>query len=793
MGAEIGKDKRGSRSLLALVVVFCMMFSMIAAIGSPSAWAKSTRAAIVVEVNGDVSVRKAGGSKSYTAYEDMSLNQGDLIITGASSSVVLRTADHDDELTIGEHAEVSLTELANQGNGKTSKFKMWAGSAWMKVKSLVSSEDSFEVETPTAVMGVRGTSLFTSVDPITGRTSMIVTAGIVRATTTTAIENEQTRKALQESKFTNVYPSQQIILDSRDQVADLRAKVDYADIGSLVNSASPRVIESIVRGMAEIQKENDELKQTLLQKLQNPPKPGDTGTLKIQSLDDLNKISKNFDSLISLIAKEAIDAKKIEQKLIDQVNQQISDTFKKIDLSKVEQLDKTAGLDPEIEKLKQALAQQQALSRAEEENAALLRTKQRLSDLLAKIENEKKARDEANKNAVQDANEKATSSYVSRLTDEERKAFNDNQKKNESGTNPQPGVPPVFGGGGGSGGGSSSGSRNERPPAPTLVSPSSSTTTFNPAVVTLRAPADTTIQIFNGNELVGSANGNGAQDVPIQLSLLAEGEYNVTAQTVRIGRTSDKISIPAITISDAPILISPKTELVTNSPVIVVKAPLNSDILILNGGTVIAKATGKGEQQDVSIPLAGFGTDGVTVYDKLSVVTERMGWRSKEIAIPKVTVDRSMGIELKSASRQNNTVTANLIMKNFVDAKALYAAEVHLSYDDRLSYNGDGTVARDQAAVFGSQPESVELLKQSKGNARTELVYAATNFSTSGSGGGPITVKGEQPLVSVPLTFSGNDWNELKVALIYYKVVDKNGNVVAVVDLTSNPIEIPVN
>ncbi|MFE5319112.1 FecR domain-containing protein [Paenibacillus sp. NPDC056579] len=785
MGAVIRKGRRGRRSNASLFVVFCMLFSMIFTVGAPAAMAKSTRAAIVVEVNGDVSVRKAGGSKSYTAYEDMSLNQGDYIVTGASSSVVLRTADQDDEITVGEHSEVSLSELANQGGGKTSKFKMWAGSAWMKVKSLVSSEDDFEIETPTAVMGVRGTSLFTMVNKDTGTTTMLVTAGIVRVQSNVAAGNGGTQ-----GSHTTLYPSQQINLDSRTQTPDLRAAVNYANVDQIVNLASPRVLESILRGTQEIQKENDDIKKKLSEGLQNSDsKPGDNGILKIQSVDDLNKISGNFDKLIALIAKEAIDAKKIDQKLLDQVNQAISDPLKKIDLTKVEGLDMTAGVDPEVEKLKQTLQQQQQQSIAAKENAELARLMQSILSLLAKIKEQKAAMDAANKKALQEANEQAISSFIATLSAEQLKQFQANQSKNESGTGSQPATPPAAGGGGG--GGSSSGSRNERPAAPALISPSTATTSFNPAAVTLRAPADTTIQVFHGSELIGSAPGNGGQDVRIPLKLLSEGSYDLTAQTLRMGRTSDAIPIPSITISDAPILISPASELVTNSPVIVVKAPLNTDVVVLNGGTQIAKAAGKGAQEEVTIPLPQLGTDGVAVYDKLTVVTERTGWRSKEVSIPKITVDRSMGIQLKSATRQNDTVNVQLTMKNFVDAKSIYAAEVHLGYDNRLSYMGDGTVARNKDAVFGSQPESVEVLKQSAASTGTELVYAATNFAANGSAGA-ISVRGEQPLVTIPLTFTGSDWNQMKMKLFYYKVVDKNGNVIAELKLTDNPIEIPV-
>ncbi|WP_282936701.1 FecR domain-containing protein [Paenibacillus sp. RC67] len=752
-------------SFFAVFVVFCMVLSMLSSVWMvPSVQAKSSRAAIVTELTGDVSVRKAGGSKSFTAYKEMTLNQGDFIITGYNSSLTLKIADRNDEITIGDNTEISITELLDSNDGKTSKFKMWAGSAWAKVKSLVSSEDEYEIETPTAVMGVRGTQFLTTVDPLTGRTSMVVAAGVVNSTT-----NVPQADGSQSTQGVNVYPSQQISLNDRDQAQDLRTQVGYVDINSIVSQASPKVLEAILKSYADIDKENKEIIQKLLKDLEAGIESPDGSILKLTSLEDLNKVSANFDALISNIAKAAVDAGKLSKDFINRLNEQINDPAKKIDLNHVLPLNNKAGIDPEVEALKKL--QQEKTSKSAEENARIAQMQQQQADLLARLQKERERLEAANKQLENDAREKAKQQLA-------------------SGTNE--GSTTTGGSTSTSGGSSSSGrpSGSSRPAQPVLVSPTAEVTTFNPAVIRWKAPLGVIVNLYNGSDLVSSVEGKGDEEATMTLGVLADGTYRFKAEAVRNGIPSVQLSLPPVIISDTPILISPKTDWITNVPVVVAKGPLNTKVKVLNQGSLVAEADGKGDQE-VSIPLTSLVTDKAAVYDKLTLVTERSGKLSNPVQLPKITTDGSMGVILKSVRNPDNTVTATLALKNFVNAKALYAAEMHLAYDKRLSYNGDGTIAKNPNAVFGSLPQSVEILKEYKSNDQSELIYAATNYE-AGSGANLITVDGEMLLIDIPLTLSGTDINNLKVKLLYFKIVDKNGNVVSEVNLQNNPVEVIV-
>ncbi|MGG2201842.1 hypothetical protein [Paenibacillus validus] len=100
-----------------------------------TASAKSVRSAVVVEVSGDVTNTKSGGSRSNTVLSRLDAESGGYDLHRSGASAVLRIVDRNDELTIGENAEVYISELMEDGGAKKSKVKAWAGSMWSKVKS----------------------------------------------------------------------------------------------------------------------------------------------------------------------------------------------------------------------------------------------------------------------------------------------------------------------------------------------------------------------------------------------------------------------------------------------------------------------------------------------------------------------------------------------------------------------------------------------------------------------------------------------------------------------------------
>ncbi|MDR6878906.1 FecR domain-containing protein [Bacillus sp. 3255] len=441
------------KSFVSLCLSLCLVVSLISGLFASPADAKTVRVAVIASLSGDVTVKKGGGSKSYDAYESMSLNQGDTVYTGSGSSVTLNLSSGDADVTLGENAEINVSDLNSSDGNKKSKLKVWAGSMWVKVKSLAGSNDEFEVETPTAVMGVRGTQFFVSVDPKTGAIKMAVGAGKVSASTvTTGTDNEQ------HTTITYLYPTQQIELDSRDETDDLALKVDFLDLEDFVAQASPEVIKAFILNKAEIDKENDEFIEKKKQELSQGIVTED-GNLVIKSLEELNKVQQNFDNLVGNIAKKALSENKIDKsdmdKVINEANKKIALDNRKLDLGKVKELDKTAGVDPEKEKAKQE--QLKKLEAAKLKNK--LEREKKEAELKKQLEAMLKLLEEQNKKqleAVKAAEEKAKQDALKNL--------NQTTTGNQPQTNPGSGGSDS--GSGNPGSGNPGGGDPGTPPAP---------------------------------------------------------------------------------------------------------------------------------------------------------------------------------------------------------------------------------------------------------------------------------------------------------------------------------------
>lgn len=450
--------KRRLYALMSLVLCFTLLFGSLAAWNASPAEAKSTRLAIVSDVGGTVNVKSAGGSKSYEAYTDMALNEGDYITTEDDSYLVIKIKDTEDELTIGANAEVYVSDLAAKGSGKKSKLKMWAGSLWTSVKKLA-GVDEFEVETPTAVMGVRGTNVLTQVDPVTGRTSISVISGSVRTQSNTgSVAGGQTAI---------IYPSQQFGLDSYDEPGDLNTMIGMINPSELIQNISPQIIEAIVRSLAYVNQEHDEFVRQKQEELEGKRDKDENSSMQIQDADDLAKVFKNLNNLLGNIVKAAIKNNTVIEdeirKVINSANKEEEDPIRRLYLDDVKPLDQTAGVDPEKERKR--LAELERLEKLKEEKRkkdqdAADSVKQKLQDTLNKLEQEKKRIQQENEKNLKAQKEKALQVYLDGLTAEERQKFLEAQQKNEP--KPTPAATPTPNN-------TDSGSPS-RPPAPSNLS-----------------------------------------------------------------------------------------------------------------------------------------------------------------------------------------------------------------------------------------------------------------------------------------------------------------------------------
>ncbi|SFE76467.1 FecR family protein [Paenibacillus algorifonticola] len=129
-----------------------------------AAWAKDTdKVGKLTSITGKAEVKKGGGTKSFKAFKGMAITQGDTIKTGSSGKVSM-DLDSDKEVTIGANTTLLISQLVKSASalgGKT-KLTLQNGSVIIQVKKKLTGDSRFEIETPTATMGVMGTKFAVS-------------------------------------------------------------------------------------------------------------------------------------------------------------------------------------------------------------------------------------------------------------------------------------------------------------------------------------------------------------------------------------------------------------------------------------------------------------------------------------------------------------------------------------------------------------------------------------------------------------------------------------------------------
>ncbi|SFB47265.1 FecR family protein [Cohnella sp. OV330] len=414
-----------------LLAALLVLLPVSAAFGGEAHAASSSRIAVIKQLSGDVQVQKAGGSKQFKAFAKLSLNQGDKLITGSKGSAVLQFANgtsEDDKFTVGENATLTFSKLSDK-KGTVTKVSMLKGTAWVDVKSIKSQDDDFKLETPTAIMGVRGTAFFARVNPATGGTNTAVMSGVVRFTSENA---EKTGSGSGESsggtgssgaKTIDLYPTQQISLDPTSG-PDLRELTTLIDIEEIVKNASPEVIEAILRSKAKIDEEN---RQTV-EKFKQTGVPSDLQ-------QQLEQFIQNTQELLGVIAKQAIEQKMIEEQLVKKIEEQEKTSFG-LDKDQLSQLS-----DKEKAKLEKArkLAEEAAKKKAAEEAAKLKELADKINAAALKaIEAAKLAQDEANRLAAEAAKRKAEEELLKKLNEQQKQQYQQDKTNNQGGSTTAP-------------------------------------------------------------------------------------------------------------------------------------------------------------------------------------------------------------------------------------------------------------------------------------------------------------------------------------------------------------------
>ncbi|WP_164472735.1 cadherin-like beta sandwich domain-containing protein [Cohnella candidum] len=388
------KFRKGFLPLLAFLIALLPLFNLSA----QTAHAATSRVAVIKFMTGTVQVKKAGGSKQFKAFSKMSLNEGDVVTTSANSTAILQFSNgtsEDDKMSVSANTTLTFSKLSDR-NGTRTKVSMFNGTAWVDVKSIASKNDEFTLETPTAVMGVRGTHLLVSVDPSTGATKLTVAAGVVHT------------QATGNSEAQDVKPGDNALITQGEQKQG-EVTIAPVDLELLMQQSDKSIVEAIVSASGDIVKENQ---QKLDQYFE--------GTEQ-QNTADLNRKKTNVENLLGAIVDNAVKSGQISQ---DRVNQLVSEaqaqTGVKIDLSKKDQI-----LSDEEKKKQedQRRKNEEAQKQAEIQKQKQEEERKKNEELTKKLEAERKAKEEANRKAEEERKKKAQEEYEKKLSEAEKARF----------------------------------------------------------------------------------------------------------------------------------------------------------------------------------------------------------------------------------------------------------------------------------------------------------------------------------------------------------------------------------
>jgi flagellar biosynthesis GTPase FlhF len=400
------------RNCALVVLAFCLVFSM----SGGTVFGASARYAVVTEVIGDVTVAKAGGALEIPVYSGMELHEGDKLTVGKGGSLVLKTADRDDEIVIGENWRGTLSKLRTSGKGGSeTSIKTWAGSMYNHVRKLAGSETSFHVETPTSVMGARGTHFTVIVDPVTGLIKILVNAGLVDA------DSKDDGVPVLPSQQLTIYPFLQNWKD-----------LSYIDPEDITVSVSDAVLAKFLKNKGLIDEENEEL----LNHLQNHD--GET-SLNLTSKEIFEKYRTNVKNMLPHILKAAAESGKLDsvtlEDIIETVNRSLEETNRKFDLERdPPPLDRTAGIDPAEEEQRRQMREQAEQARQERQNQKAENIRKALEQdegLLDRLENKRQAQEEERQQAEAEKTQKAIEQYMQQQDEETQKRLEERRQQNQ--------------------------------------------------------------------------------------------------------------------------------------------------------------------------------------------------------------------------------------------------------------------------------------------------------------------------------------------------------------------------
>lgn len=132
-------------------------------------------------VKNEITIQKKGGSKE-AAKVGATISAGDTVISGNDSRAKIAMQDRN-IITVLPNTTLVIEEYKSSGTDKNVKLSLLEGKVRNDVKEKYDNDkNKFQIRTPTAVAGVRGTKFITSFSPNTNVTEVITLKGEVVVT-----------------------------------------------------------------------------------------------------------------------------------------------------------------------------------------------------------------------------------------------------------------------------------------------------------------------------------------------------------------------------------------------------------------------------------------------------------------------------------------------------------------------------------------------------------------------------------------------------------------------------------
>jgi hypothetical protein len=166
---------RKAATLLILLTVICIV---VGAVITQSVIILQ-RVAAVSDAQGPILVKPRGREKFVLLGDRVRVNAGDVVKTGDNAGLVLSWLDGT-RMRIGQNSLITVLkcQINTVNNAETTLFKLDRGRVWIRVLKVLSQKSKFEIVTPTATAGVRGTVFSVAVSP-EGKTTVSVVEGAV--------------------------------------------------------------------------------------------------------------------------------------------------------------------------------------------------------------------------------------------------------------------------------------------------------------------------------------------------------------------------------------------------------------------------------------------------------------------------------------------------------------------------------------------------------------------------------------------------------------------------------------